>query len=102
MELFGYGRRGAHAVASALHGFTNGLWMTAGYGGNLVERESLNTIKEESFAVGAVNAVERGLHQGNHLLGVGGLFGTRHPAIRGHTFARPTLDRKSVVYGKSV
>src|ERR1022692_562340 len=87
MELAGDRRRAAHTVAGPLHGLAHGLRMPAGDGGNFVEREALDTIEEKSFAVGAVDAAERGLYQGNHFIGIRSLFGSGHAAIGNGTFA---------------
>jgi len=65
--------------------------MPAGNGGNFAEGKALDTIEEESFAVGAVGAAERGLHQGNHFVGVGGLLRSGHAAVGNRAFAGPTL-----------
>src|ERR1035438_683677 len=70
MELAGDGGRAAHTVACPLHGLAHGLHMPSGDGGNFVERKALDTIEEKSLAVGAVDAAECGLHQGNHFVGI--------------------------------
>ena len=51
----------------------HGLRMAAGDGGDFIEREALDPVEEKGFAVGAVGATERGLHQGNHFVGIGSL-----------------------------
>jgi hypothetical protein len=93
VEFIGDRRSLANTVTCPLHGIAHGLQMPTGDGRNLIEREALNPIKEKGFAVGAVGATKRGLHQGDHFVGVGRLFGSGETAIWNRALSRPTLVR---------
>src|SRR5208283_4672744 len=65
--------------------------MAPGDGGNFAQGKTLDTVEKKSFAVGAAGAAERGLDQGDQLVGVRGLLRSGNAAIGDGAFAGPTL-----------